>query len=149
MYALLDENGELHPPKDSDRNEIALTPEEVHEIRTQVASDALALGEMGMPLSAGWWRQLGNETEAKMAEAMVQNVTTAPVPAPGKRKRAAGHYDIESIVAEERGWFRVRWAGYHHSWEAWRISGEVGSPVETWEQLRVIKTSEALKAWRG
>ena len=111
MYALLDENGELHPPKDSARNEIALTPEEVHEIRTQVASDALALGEMGMPLSAGWWRQLNNETEAKMTEAMVQNVTTAPVPAPGKRRRAAGHYEIEAIVEEKRGWYLVRWAG--------------------------------------
>ena len=149
MYALLDENGELHPPKDTDRNEIALTPQEVHEIRAQVVSDALALGEMGMPLSPGWWRQLGDETEAQMAEAMVQNVMTAPMTAPGQRKRRADHYEIESIVGEQRGWFLVRWAGYHPSWEAWRIMGEVGSPVETWEQLRAIKNSEALRAWRG
>ena len=148
-YALVDENGELHPPKDSNRNEILLTPHEVSEIRTQVVSDVLALGEKDLPLSAGWWRQLGDETKALMAEAMVQNVATAPAPAPGKRKRRKDHYEIEAIVEEQRGWFLVRWAGYHPSWEAWRTSGEVGSAVETWEQRWRLKNTEALRAWSG
>ena len=25
---------------------------------------------------------------------------------------------------------------YHPSWEAWRISGEVGDPLQTWEEVR-------------
>ena len=147
-YVLSDEAGELHPPKDKNRNEIELTPQEVHEIRAQVASDALAIGLAGSPLSAGWWRQVGMETEALMAEAMLQNVATAPAPAAGKRRRAANHYEIDEIVDEQRGWFLVRWAGYHASWEAWRVSGVVGSPVETWEQLRILKNTEALREWR-
>jgi hypothetical protein len=27
---------------------------------------------------------------------------------------------------------------YHPSWEAWRISGVIGSPVETWEEVRKL-----------
>lgn len=139
----------MHPPKDQNRNEIALTQQEVSDLRTQVLIDASALGEMGMPLSAGWWRQLGDETEAQMAEAMVHNVTTAPIPAPGKQKQKPDTYEIEAIVQEQKGWYLVRWAGYHPSWEAWRTTGEVGTPIETWEQHRRLKNTEALRAWSG
>lgn len=147
-YSLQDEDGELHAPKDPNRNEIALTPEEVHEIRAQAATDAAVMGESGLPLSAGWWYQLGNAAEALMAEALLQNVSTAPVPAPGKQRRRADSYEIEKILQEQRGWYLVRWSGYHASWEAWRLSGEVGSPLETWEQLRSLKNTEAMAAWR-
>jgi hypothetical protein len=148
-FALVDENGELHPPKDENRIEIALTPQEVHEIRAQVLSDALAFSAMDLPLSAAWLRQLGDETKALTTEAMLHNLVTAPMPAPGMRKRRADTYEIEAIVEEQRGWYLVRWAGYHPSWEAWRTSGVVGSPVETWEQRRVLKNTEALRAWSG
>ena len=83
-----------------------------------------------------------------MAEALLQNVSTAPVPAPGKQRRRADSYEIEKILQEQRGWYLVRWSGYHASWEAWRLSGEVGSPLETWEQLRSLKNTEAMAAWR-
>ena len=38
---------------------------------------------------------------------------------------------------------------YHPSWEAWRISGAPGGAVETWEQGRFLKNTEAMRAWRG
>ena len=123
-YILSDEDGELHPPKDSNRVEILLSPEEVSELRSQVATDAYLMGEKGLPLSASWWRQLLNEEQALMAEALLHNLSTAP--AEGKRRRRADHYEVEQIMQEQRGWFLVRWAGYHPSWEAWRITGEVG-----------------------
>lgn len=148
-YILSDEDGELHPPKDINRLELLLSPEEVSELRSQVATDAYFMGEKGLPLSASWWRQIANEEQALMAEALLHNLSTAPAPAAGKRRRRADHYEVEQIMQEQRGWFLVRWAGYHPSWEAWRITGEVGSPVETWEQERVVRRTEAMTAWRG
>ena len=43
--------------------------------------------------------------------------------------------------------YLVRWAGYHPAWEAWRIHGEIGSAVETWEPFRLVKDTEALDVW--
>ena len=149
MYALLAESGELYPPKDSRRVEIALTPQEQHEIRAQVLSDAMAFSLRSLPLSPAWHRQLGNEAAAQMAEARLHNLSTAPAPAEGKRRRRSDTYEVEAIVGEESGWYLVRWAGYHPSWEAWRTSGAVGSPVETWEQGRYLMNTEAMRAWRG
>lgn len=149
LFALITEHGELHPPKDPNRNEIALTPQEQHEIRAQALSDAMALSAASAPLSPAWLRQLGQHSKARVAEAEIHNLSTAPMPMPGKRKRRADHYEIKKIVAEQRGWYLVEWAGYHESWEAWRISGEVGTPIQTWEQLRTLKNTEALRSWRG
>ena len=143
MYVLSDEDGELHPPKDPMRNEIALSPTEVSEIRAQVATDAARMGEMGLELSPGWWRQLGNEEAAMMAEALLVNVAGHLLPDEGKRRQAADSYEIHSIVEERGRWALVRWAGYHPSWEAWRISGAAGSPVETWEEVRKLKRTTA------
>ena len=59
------------------------------------------------------------------------------------RKPALAKFDIEMIVKEERRskarWFLVRWEGYHPSWEAWRINGLRGEPVETWEPLAMAQ----------
>ena len=104
---------------------------------------------MEVPLSAAWLRQLGDEAKAQMTEAKMHNMTAVPLPPPGKRRQRADLYEIETIVEEQRGWYLVRWAGYHPSWEAWRISGAVGTPVETWEQARIVKNTEGMRAWRG
>ena len=139
QYVLSDEDGELHLPKDNRRNEIAFSPGEIHEIRAQVATDAAHLGMAGMPLSAGWWRQVGNEEAACVAEATLHNLNLQPPPEKGKRRQAADLYELETILQVKGNWALVRWLGYHPSWEAWRIHGEVGSPVETWEQLRFLR----------
>eukprot|EP00966_Prymnesium_polylepis_P050559 1170198-Prymnesium_polylepis.1 len=55
----MDELGELHPPKDPDRRQILLPPEEVTEIRQIVLTDVMRLADAGASLSPGWFRQLG------------------------------------------------------------------------------------------
>ena len=80
MYVLTDEAGLVHYPKDAARNEIAMNLAQITAIRAQVATDAARMGEMGINLSAGWWRQLGNEQAAQMAEAMLANVNNHPAP---------------------------------------------------------------------
>jgi hypothetical protein len=112
MYALTDEAGTMHFPKDAARNEIALNPAQITSLRAQVATDAARMGELGIELSAGWWRQLGNEQAAQMAEAMLLNANNHPAPPKGKRRRAADSYDIEEIVEVKGKWALVRWAGY-------------------------------------
>lgn len=112
MYVLTDEAGTMHFPKDPARNEIAFDPAQIIALRAQVATDAALMGEMGIELSAGWWRQLGNEQAAQMAEAMLDNVNSHPAPPKGKRRRAADSYDIEEIVEVKGKWALVRWAGY-------------------------------------
>ena len=41
----------------------------------------------------------------------------------------------------------VRWEGYHHSWEQWRIRGLVGTALETWEPRRNVLHSLAREMW--
>ena len=43
----------------------------------------------------------------------------------------------------------VRWAGYHHTWEPWRVTGAVGDPVETWEPEVTVRNTEAPGWWCG
>jgi hypothetical protein len=76
-----------------------------------------------------------------------------PKPPPSKRQMAAKAWEIDSIV-EESGrwggssrWLLVKWAGYQPDWEKYRIRGAVGSPVETWEPLRKVARTQALKDW--
>ena len=71
-----------------------------------------------------------------------------------KVKTKKYHHEVESILEERastgkaKAYFLVQWAGYHPSWEAWRITGLVGEPVATWETLAVVKNTEALTKWR-
>ena len=64
-------------------------------------------------------------------------------------------YQIEEILQEHRTagrarmWYLVRWEGYEVEWEAWRIQGEVGSPVETWEPLSHVRHTEAFRKWQA
>ena len=66
-----------------------------------------------------------------------------------------GHFNVSRIVEERKSTgkakkhFLVEWEGYHPSWESWRILGKVGSPLQTWECLGVVRHTEALYAWRG
>ena len=108
MYVLTDEAGLVHYPKDAARNEIAMNPAQITAIRAQVATDAARMGEMGINLSAGWWRQLGNEQAAQMAEAMLANVNNHPAPPKGRRRRAPDSYDVEEILEVKGKWALVR-----------------------------------------
>ena len=111
MFVLIDEHGEMHAPKDNERREIELQQDLISELRAQAAKDAACLADLGAQLSAGWYRQLGREQAAQMAEAMVLNFNNHPIPAKGKRRRAADVYDVERIVEVRGKWALVEWKG--------------------------------------
>ena len=132
-YVLVDETGELHAPKDATRREISLHPGLERRARAQILKDVRKMGRKGMPLSAGWWRQLGEEGKARAVD--IYSIA----------------YDVDSLVSvEERPtgrWYLVRWAGYRPEWEAERITGSVGDPVETWEPRHALIGLPSLWEW--
>ena len=139
MYVLAQESGEISPPKTSDRIEMAIEDSTMALLRISILNDVREMGSKNFPLSPAFWRQLGEEDRALEAEALEINFQGAPPPPPminGKRKRRtpANQFDVESITAERSGGREVlvRWAGYHPTCEAWRCTGAVGDPVETW-----------------
>ena len=165
-YALVDQHGEVHPPKDLHRREILLQPQTVTAIRQQAMRDVLSLYEMGEPLSAGFLRQLGKENEAQQIEALQSNSKESPSSSravrafgsgkkliPSKTINQSHMFIVESIEgAEIRGGLRgywVRWKGYHPSWEAWRVEGwgVRGGPVITWEPGYELSNCEALHSY--
>ena len=170
MYILSDQAGELHPPKDNDRLEIGMSDDLTREMREQVLLYVGTMAAMKLPLSAAYYRQLGYDSWAMQTEAIevqeaailaagaaahaikVQQAVVAGRKAPIQKvtKRQREEFEVEAIVAERSGKrpYLVRWAGYHASWEEWRVTGEVGDPVETWEMMRAVKDTEALQQWR-
>ncbi len=83
--------------------------------------------------------------------------SSAPARAKTKSKLSRRHqrFEIESIQ-EESGrwgghsrWFLVRWAGYQPDWEPYRVRGAPGTPVETWEPLRGVRATNALRDWEA
>ena len=167
---LADEDGELHSPKDANRNEIELTEELEGAVRQQVLADIAQMADAGVPLAPGFLRQLGRQDEAAVVEAKLHNVQ--PVPevalhgAPSldhlphqeekkQRRKSASYFKIDHIVEAKaatrltEATFLVQWEGYHPSWEAWRISGEVGSPILTWEPWSSVRRTKALEAWQA
>ncbi|KAL1525795.1 hypothetical protein AB1Y20_020635 [Prymnesium parvum] len=161
MFALADETGEIHPPKDAKRREVALGPGLEQELREQVLLDLAQMSERGYPLSPGFLRQLGEEGKAQYVEAMLHNaevqrqsLVSLPAPLLGKKRRLPQRkdtFEVDEIVGEEKKTrhYLVRWKGYHPSWEVWRAAGEVGGPVETWEPERNVWRTEAFAAWQA
>jgi hypothetical protein len=157
-YALMDENGELHPPKDAKRIEIGLTQTLQTLIRQQVLSDASAMADQGMAMAPGFLRAMGREQQAMIAQARLQQQqSTVPPPQQGKRRAIKEpQYDVAEIL-DEKGTganhsYLVRWVGYHPSWEAWRMSdweGQPGDPVDTWQRVtQNLLQTEAAQRWK-
>lgn len=157
LYALVTQDGEFHFPKDNQRRELSVTPEERASLRLAVIADMEVLGRAGHPLSPNWWRQLGDENKAMLVERqLTSNATRSRMGARGARPRrvTTESYDIEAITGEKKGkgkgqtMYLVRWAGYHETWEPWRLSGQPGDPIETWEPAQRLRETEALHAWK-
>ena len=161
-YCLFDCDGEMHPPKDSERREIAMTQEQVQEMRIAVMADVLALSTAGQQLAPGFWRQLGQEEKALEVETMLAQPQERRQAARLARQQARQQlqltlaqptYTIDCILDQHsstgraRNWYLVRWEGYDLTWEAWRIHGEVGSPLETWEPEANVIQTQAYQSW--
>ena len=153
QYVLFDNHAEINPPKNAQRREVALDLNLQAALRQQVLQDVFQLSEKDLRLSAAWWRQLGREDMALEVEA--GHITKR------QRERAAvraglpvTHFNVECILREvptagaAKIWFLVRWEGYDPTWETWRIQGEVGSALETWEPLAVVRRTMAYRAWQ-
>ena len=180
QYALIDEDGEIHPPKDTERREIVLTDSEMSLLRESVYADLHLMAENNCTLSPKFLRLIGLEAKAaevEAAEAVAREekllwrkrkllTATAAKATEAKERKAAKaaaareeraaariEYPIEEILEERPAtgraitWYRVRWAGYDSAWEAWRIEGEVGEPLVTWEPLVNVRHTEALARW--
>ena len=164
QYVLAGESGDLKPPKDGNKIEIALTQELEADLRTEILADLAALHDKGAPLAPGFLRQLGFDAEADLLEAKLMNQWAQEEEQPGeqapalleqetkkRKKRPTGDkWQIDCIVEEARG-LRVRWVGYHPTWERFeRAGGEPGTtPFETWEPLKFLQGTEALQQWRA
>ena len=169
QYVLWDEDGELHPPKEEKR-EVLLAPDLLTALRQQVMSDLLEFYQRGAPLAPGFLRNMGHMEEADAVQAMLLNrpqpqaepqeqlqqdeADTSKVLAVQSNSRAT-HFEVERIIGwkestgRAKSYYLVQWAGYHETWEPWRISGEVGDPIETWEPEAAVINTEAMISWRA
>ena len=172
QYVLIDEDGEMHKPKDGKRIEMELDPDEEEDMREQALVDVRQLYDRTAKLSPGFLRRLGKEEEAAVLEAKLMNnpmgdaegeggssSTALPVQGSQKSKRKdKAHFEIDCIVGERPGsrktmpMYLVRWVNtnYHESWEVYRMDGSAaGSPLETWEPEDALRATQALKDWRS
>lgn len=150
-FVITDFTGELHPPKDPSCREKALTCAEMRAIWTQIKKDLLLLSEKQCPLCPDYFRQLGMHDTALTVEALLANARDPSNATQKVHKRQAECFKVESIMAEKgreaSRKYLVRWSGYSPTWEPWRISGDVGDPIETWEPLRSVKNTLVLEEW--
>ena len=163
-YVLWDDSAGMHPPKDSQRREIAFSAGLEDQLRARVLQDVLTISaNQRCNPSANWWRQLGREDTAAEVEAglvthwqrgraaRVQQARQARLQA---LPLAARRFDVSRILAEQQStgaakcYYLVEWAGYDPSWEEWRISGEPGTPLVTWEPLRNVRMTDAFCSWK-
>ena len=175
-YCLMRHCGTLYPPKGPDCREMALDSAKDEAIRQEIFADALAMGEAGVPLSPQWWRKLGREDKAVEAESEMNARGVKRGRKPRKRlgqsaarqnrllqlraRSSSEAFDIDRILAErkvngkDRMRYLVRWTGYDSTWEEYRkgqmppASQEPGTPLETWEPLRLVVRTEALQEWK-
>jgi hypothetical protein len=135
QYVLWDEHGEMHPPKDPNRNEVELEPALETALRQQVMSDLILMHKKGFPLSPGFLRQMGHREEATALEAILLNqpelveveelqvqgeaASSALTVQPATVKKGLNHFEVETILDQRAStgrahcWYLVRWAGYH------------------------------------
>lgn len=152
QYVLLDESGEMHPPKDFNRNEMNLSPLVVSAARSQIRADLLQMLERKLVrLSPTFLRHLGMAQQAMLQEAQMAQLSLQPARGRGSRVPL---WEVSHVVEErgrpQRREYLVEWAGYHPSWEAWRMNGPggaVGTPLQTWEPAKALAGTEALQRW--
>ena len=150
MYALTDHEGELHAPKDPTRREMALDLEEEMEIRHHAKLDLKEMGKQYFPLSPTYFRMIEMPVMAEILEAPRRRLRQTPGGTPRRTREEGGSakpvhkkkaFEVERIITvrhttgRAKLWCLVQWAhdSYEDWWEAYRISGNPGDPLVTWE----------------
>ena len=157
QFVISTQHGEVHPPKDSSRREMHVSDAIMTMWRRKILADIKLHAEMGSRLAAGYWRQVGNFEMARQVdaggEARLKRVRKA-TPAPRRvRWTPAARFEVDAILEmreEAAGkMLKVRWEGYHPSWEVFRQEGEGkrGDPVLTWEPGAEMLHTDAYKEW--
>lgn len=156
QYVLFTEAGDIHWPKSTDRAEISFSEEEEKDLRVAVLQDVNMLSTGTCPLAPRFWRQLGQEDKAQEMEQLLaqsqvaasRQKKTTPTPPPPREFPIAEILEERRAAGKAKSWFLVRWEGYEEDWENWRIHGEVGSAVETWEPLCNVRKTQAYLRWQ-
>ena len=158
QYVLFTDMGDIYWPKDGQRREILFSQEEEQDLRTAVLQDLLQTDSL---LAPRFWRQLGQEEKAAEVEALLSqpqrqaHAASSAVEDAMPQAAEPETFQIAEILEEHRTagrakmWYLVRWEGYRQEWEAWRIRGDVGSPLETWEPLSHVRGTEAFQRWQA
>lgn len=161
QYVIVDQDAEVYPPKDGERREILIEAGDEQALRQHLMASVIKMHAKGYPLGPGFLRRMGKTDEAMQVEAMLSNPYNPPLPPSTngkvrkKVKEGSMMFAIDCIVGEKpsRGkaekFVLVRWDGYHPSWEAWRTTGDPGTPVESWEPLSTVRQTEAWRAWEA
>ena len=154
MYTLWDQGGGMHPPKDELWWELLYTPAEEATFRTQILRDARQLAMQGAPLSSAWYGLIGLQEHASAVAVAEASGAALPLRQPRvKKKKGQGEVDCKLEERKTAGragsWVLVRWAGYHPSWEEYRIHDHVGTPLETWEPLKNVRHCTELAKFRA
>ena len=77
MYCLVDEVGEVHPPKNKDRQEIGLQDEERQRVRDIALTDATKMAISGTLFSTAWLQRMGPAFAPHLAAAQVMEARLA------------------------------------------------------------------------
>ena len=148
-----------HWPKDEDRREIIVHPLLRLAMEKKIREDLNSMAdEPGVfHLSDHFYMSLDRDKPPpppSPAPKPSKGISTPKVPKPLKTCLASkmhplgGYIVREEVTAGRAGkWYLVRWRGYNPLWEPWRIHGEVGSPVETWEPRCNLSRSDELENW--
>ena len=115
LYVLMDEDGEMHMPKNPKRVELLLSPSVEAEIRAQVLSDAVSLEMLGVPLASGWLTSMGQVKKAAWVRTLQKNTLASASSSevlPGQNARRSG------------GWPSIS--------SRWRRSWRRGASADRW-----------------
>ena len=108
MYVLSDSAGEVHPPKDANRREVAIEATAMAALRAQVLTDVAQMAAWGFPLAEGYFAQIptfsAEEAAAAAAAAQLKPRWRQPrprKPRPRKRRQRAAESSEEESSEEE------------------------------------------------
>ena len=152
-YALIDEDGEVHPPKDPDRREIQLTDSDMSQLRQSAYADLHLMAENDCNLSPRFLRLIGLEEKATAVEAAAEAAREEMLSSK-KRKQVT---ECTARATEAREKKAAKAAREREERAAARIEYPIEEILEerpatgraiTWYKVRWSGYESAWEAWR-